>query len=73
MIVQAYAQSIMIVLPCLGLWISTFLELENAMIFGIIIESAPVVTSISTMISVPEYRRRAKEGIQNILDLLAGI
>ena len=73
MVVQACAQATMLVFPCLGIWISTFLEFKNCMIFGLMIECAPVVTSISTMLSIPEYRRRTKEEIQNILDLLVNI
>src|SRR5690606_38738055 len=70
MVVQSIAQTLMLVFPCSLLWLSVFIQYEDIIIFAVIIEVAPAVTSISTMLSIPEFRALVKKKYNSFLDLL---
>lgn len=69
MMVQCVSQTFMIVIPSSLFWLSVFLQYEGSVIFAVILEIAPGVTSISTMLSIPEFRTLVKDKLDSFLDL----
>lgn len=70
MIVQSMAQTIMLFIPTGLLWLSIILQYEGSIIYAMIIELTPAVTSISTMLSIPEFRILVKKKYNLLLDLI---
>ena len=70
MVVQSMAQTFMLVIPCSLIWLSIFLQYEGSVIFAMIFELTPAVTSISTMLSIPEFRTLVKKKYNLLLDLI---
>ena len=70
MVVQSIAQTVTLVLPFGLLWLSIILQYEGSIIFAVMIELAPAVTSISTMLSIPEFRTLVKNKYNLLLDLV---
>lgn len=60
MIVQLVGHCTMVVIPVIGLISSVVLRVPYLLPFMIMIECGPTVTTVLTIISVPEYRGKLK-------------
>ena len=60
MIVQLISHCVMLSIPIIGLIISSLFEFPYLILFISIMECGPTVTTIVTLITVPEYRKRLK-------------
>ena len=60
MIVQLISHFTVLVIPLIGIVLASLLSFPYLLPFMIMIECGPTVTTILTLMSVPEYRRKVK-------------
>ena len=70
MIIQCVVQSATLLIPFNAFIICAYLNFPYAFAFFVIFNSAPLLTTIFTMFSIPEYRQKFAHWYHEFIDLI---